>query len=109
MVVLSVHTDLSDNAIKSGEQEEVFKTSMERKIRQILGKERQIYVFMNHIRDVVGIIDGYCRETERIHEEIYQEINEIAGTVPGRSWSADQSFPRRENTSIPIMGSGSWI
>ena len=36
MVVLSVHTDLSDNAIKSWEQEEVFKTSMERKIRQIL-------------------------------------------------------------------------
>lgn len=79
MVVLSVHTDLSGNTIKSEEQEEVYKASMEKKIREILGKERQIYVFLNRIRDVVGIIDGYCRETERIHEEIYQEINEIAG------------------------------
>lgn len=78
MILLSVRTDLEGSTIDDVQQEELYKSVMERSVCRIEGEDRPFYAFMSRSQDVAGIMEGYCANAERIRQELSQDIDRIA-------------------------------
>lgn len=78
MLLLSARTDLEGSTIDGTQQEELYKSVMERCVRKIAGDDRSLYVFMGRSRDVTGILEGYSTNTEKLRQELSQDTDRIA-------------------------------
>lgn len=76
--LLSVRTDMEGGIIDGFQQEELYKSVMERSIRKIAGEDRPLYVFMSRSQDVIGLLEGHCLDIEKIRQEMVQDTDRIA-------------------------------
>lgn len=78
MLLLSVRTDLEGSTIDGTQQEELYKSVMERSVRKVAGDDRSLYVFMGRSQDVTGILEGYSTNTDKLRQELSQDTDRIA-------------------------------
>ncbi|WP_373218212.1 response regulator [Ruminococcus sp. 5_1_39BFAA] len=78
MLLLSVRTDLEGSTIDGTQQEELYKSVMERSVREVAGDDRSLYVFMGRSQDVTGILEGYSTNTDKLRQELSQDTDRIA-------------------------------
>lgn len=74
ILLVSFQTEVLGNTAEASMQEQLYKTAMEKAIRRSAGDKKQVYVFMDHGRNIVGILGGYSTETDALHQSLLHEL-----------------------------------
>ncbi|MFR0074650.1 MAG: helix-turn-helix domain-containing protein [Blautia caecimuris] len=93
LILVSVQSGFTEKIPAGAVPEELYKMTLEKIMRNLIGEYKPVYVFMNRYQDAVGMIGGYKGETENLQEIISEKINK---TVDGKCCVLIQTCKRDE-------------
>ena len=70
LILVSVQSGFTEKIPAGAVPEELYKMTLEKIMRNLIGEYKPVYVFMNRYQDAVGMIGGYKGETENLQEII---------------------------------------
>lgn len=81
LTVISLQPGYEGRLSGSTVTEELYKMTMEKIMRDLVGEYSPVYVFMNRYQDIVGILGGYDHDTgtESLRRHLGSEIEKRAG------------------------------
>lgn len=79
LTVISVQPGYEGKMTGNSVTEEVYKITLEKVIRDLVGEYKPVYVFMSRYQDIVGILGGYHDETESLRRHLGDEIEKLTG------------------------------
>lgn len=79
VLLVSVQADYAGRMTGGAVPEEVYKMTLEKIVRDLLGEYKPLYVFMNRYQDVVGIMGGCQEEIDKLHRHLLKEMEKLMG------------------------------
>lgn len=79
VILVSVQADYAGRMTGGALPEELYKMTLEKLVRDLLGEYKPVYVFMNRYQDVVGIMGGCREEIDRLHGRVLSEMEKLVG------------------------------
>lgn len=79
LTLISVQPGYAGKLGGSSVTEELYKITLEKVMRDLVGEYKPVYVFMNRYQDIVGILGGYRDETEILRRHLGEEIEKLVG------------------------------
>lgn len=73
LILVSVQSGFTEKIPAGAVPEELYKMTLEKIMRNLIGEYKPVYVFMNRYQDAVGMIGGYKGETENLQEIISEK------------------------------------
>lgn len=79
VILVSVQADYAGRITGGALPEELYRMTLEKLVRDLLGEYEPLYVFMNRYQDAVGIMGGCQEEIDRLHRRMLLEIEKLVG------------------------------